>query len=59
MSYSQLNWLKSEIKNSTEVTLNHSSKVIGDFNDETNSQHRENKFTSKVILLWKTKSQNE
>ena len=59
MSYYQLNWLKSEIKNSTEVTLNHSSKVIGDSNDETNSPHRENKFTSKVILLWKTKSQNE
>ena len=55
MSYYQLNWLKSEIKNSTEVTL----KVIGDSNDETNSPHRENKFTSKVILLWKTKSQNE
>ena len=32
----ELNKLKSEIKNCAEVTLNLSSNVIGDFNDETN-----------------------
>ena len=33
---SQLNKLKFEIKNVTEVTLNLSSNLIGDSNDETN-----------------------
>ena len=33
---SQLNKLKSGIKNSTELILNLSSNVIGDSNDETN-----------------------
>ena len=37
---SQLNILKSGIKNGTEVTLNLSSNVIGDFNDETNFPHK-------------------
>ena len=36
MSKSELNKLKSEIKNGAEVTLNISSNVICDFNDETN-----------------------
>ena len=35
-SNSQLNELKSGMKNSTEVTLNLLSNVIDDFNDETN-----------------------
>ena len=38
-SNSQLHKLKSGIKNSTEITLNVSSNVIGDSNDETNLQH--------------------
>ena len=36
LSKSELNKLKSEIKNGAAVTLNLSSNVIGDFNDETN-----------------------
>ena len=35
MSNSQLNKLKSGIKNRNEVTLNLSSNVVGDSNDET------------------------
>ena len=37
-SNSQLNELKSGMKNSTEVTLNLLSNVIDDSNDETNFQ---------------------
>ena len=36
LSNSQLNKLKSGIKNGTEVTLNLSSNLIGNYNDETN-----------------------
>ena len=36
LSISQLNELKSGMKNSTEVTLNLFSNVIDDSNDETN-----------------------
>ena len=39
LSSLQLNKLKSEIKNGTEVTLNLSSKVIGNCNDETKFPH--------------------
>ena len=42
-SNSQLNKLKSTIKNETEVTLKLSSNVVGDFNDE-------NKFPHKFLL---------
>ena len=38
-SNSQLNKLNSAIKNGTEVTLNLSSNVVGDSNDETNFLH--------------------
>ena len=34
LSNSQLNKMKSPIKNSTEVTLNFSSNIIGDSNDK-------------------------
>ena len=37
---SQLNKLKSEVKNGTEVTLNLSSYLIGNSNDETNFPHK-------------------
>ena len=37
---SQLDDLKSGIKNGTEVTLNLSSNVVGGFNDETNFPHK-------------------
>ena len=37
---SQFNKLKTEIKNGTEVTLNLSSNVIGNYNNEKNFPHR-------------------
>ena len=37
---SQLNKLKTAIKNGTEVTLNLSSTLIGNSNDETNFSHK-------------------
>ena len=40
LSNSQLNKLKSIIKNGTELTLNLSSNLIGSFNDETNFPHK-------------------
>ena len=40
MSKSQLNKLKSGIKNGTEVTLKLSSSVVGDSSDENNFQHK-------------------
>ena len=40
LSNSQLNKLKYGIKNGTEVTLNLSSKLIGNCNDETNFPHK-------------------
>ena len=43
LSNSQLNKLKSGIKNGTEVTLKLSSNVVGDSNDENN-------FPNKLIL---------
>ena len=39
MSNSQLNKLKSRIKNGTEVTLKFSLNVVGDSNDENNFLH--------------------
>ena len=40
LSNSQLNKLKSGIKNGTEVTLKLSSNVFGDSNDENNLPHK-------------------
>ena len=40
LSNSQLNKLKSWIKNGTKLTLNLSSKLIGSSNDETNFAHK-------------------
>ena len=40
MSNSQFDKLKSEIKNSTEITLKISSNVVGDSNDENNFSHK-------------------
>ena len=40
LSNSHLNKLKSAIKNGTRVTLNLSSKIIGDSNDENNFPHK-------------------
>ena len=49
LSNSQLNKLKSGIKNGTEVTLNLSSNLIGNSNDKTNFPHK--------LLLTNTKFQ--
>ena len=57
LSSSQLNNLKSVIKNGTEVTLTLSSNLIGNFEDETNFLHKLfltkffNKFQKFVMLL--------
>ena len=40
LSNSQLNKLRSGIKNGTELTLNLSSNLIGNSNDETNFPHK-------------------
>ena len=40
LSNSQLSKLKSGIQNGTEVTLNISSSVVGDSNNETNFLHK-------------------
>ena len=40
LSNLELNKLKSGIKNGTEVTLNLSSNVAGNCNDETNFSHK-------------------
>ena len=40
LSNSQLNKLKSGIKNGTEVTLNLPSNVVGSFNDDTNFPYK-------------------
>ena len=40
LSNSQLNQLKSRIKNETEVTLKISSNVVSDSNDENNFPHK-------------------
>ena len=40
LSNSQLNKLKSGIKNGTEVTLKLSPNVVGDSNDENNFPHK-------------------
>ena len=52
LSNSQLNKLKSGIKNGTEVTMKISSNVTGDSNDENNFQHKlliTNKQVSKLL----------
>ena len=43
LSNSQLSKLKSKIKNGTEVTLNLSPNLIGNYNDETN-------FPNKILF---------
>ena len=40
LTNSQISKLKSKIKNCTEVTLKHSSNVVGDSNDETKFLHK-------------------
>ena len=40
LSNSQLNKLKSAIKNGTDVTVNLSSNLIGSLNDQANFSHK-------------------
>ena len=40
LSNSQLNKLKSAIKNATEVTLNLSSNIVGDSDNKSNFPHK-------------------
>ena len=54
LSHSQLNKLKSGIKNSTEVTLKISSNVVGDSNDGNNSLHKYTiLFTNTQVLRFR------
>ena len=49
LSNSEINKLKSGIKNVSQVTLNLSWNVVGNYNDRTNFQHKlllANKFQS-------------
>ena len=41
------------IKNGTEVTLNISSNVVGDTNDETNFTHKSSWTNGQVMRLWR------
>ena len=51
LSHSQLNKLKSGIKNGTQVSSNLLSNVIGNFNDKTNFPHRLLLTNTKVFRL--------
>ena len=58
MYNSQLNKLKSEIKIGTEVTLNLSSNMIGNSNDETNFLHKLFQTDRQISRLRKTFAKN-
>ena len=53
LSNSQLNKLKSGIKNGTEATLKLSSNLIGNFNDETNFSHKLLLTSTQVSMIHK------
>ena len=53
LSNSKLNKLKSGIKNGTEVTVNLSSNVVDDSNDENNFLHNLLLTNTKVLRLRK------
>ena len=53
LSNSQLNKLKSGIKNRTEVTLKLSSNLIGNFNDETKISHKLLLTSTQVSMIHK------
>ena len=58
MFNSQLNNLKSELKNGTEVTLKLSLKVVGDSNDENNFLHKLLSTNTQVSKLRKASANN-
>ena len=53
LSNSQLDKLKSGIKNGTEVTLKISSNIVGDSNDENNFSHKLLLTNTQVPMLRK------
>ena len=53
LSNSQLNKLKSVIKNGTKVTLNLSSNIVGDSNDENNFPHKSSLTNTPVSKIRK------
>ena len=55
---SQLNKLKSGIKNGTEATLEISSNVVGDSNDENNFPHKLLLTNTQVLRLRKAFADN-
>ena len=57
-SNSQLNNLKSAIKNGTKVTLNLSSNIVGDSNDENNFPHKLSLTNTQVSKLRKAFANN-
>ena len=54
----QLNKLKSAIKNGTEVTVNLSSNIIGDSNDDNNFPHKLFLTNTQVSKLCKAFANN-
>ena len=58
LSNSQLNKLKSGEKNGIDVTLNLSSNVAGDSNDETNFPHKLLLTDTQVLRLHKAFANN-
>ena len=58
LSNSQLNKSILGIKNGTEVTLNLSSNLIGNCNDETNFPHKSLLVNTQVSRLRKTSANN-
>ena len=58
LSNSELNKLKSGIKNGTKVTLKISSNVVGDYNDENNFPHKLLLTNTEVSKLRKTFANN-
>ena len=53
LSNSQLDKLKSGMKNGTEVTLNFSSNVVGNSNDEANFPHKLLLTNTQILRLCK------
>ena len=58
LSNSQINKLKSIIKNNTKVTLKISSNIIGDSNDENNFLHKFLLPNTQVLRLCKVFANN-
>ena len=58
LSNSQINKLKSIIKNNTKVTLKISSNIIGDSNDENNFLHKLLLPNTQVLRLCKAFANN-